>query len=351
MLRHASLGLLALGAAALTLEKPEEEKGRDYYYGTPYRISSDPKFPMFPNLTHCPPGSVTATGHNDGFGAVWTAMLTVYNYARTHDIPFCTYSWDAHLDHNGNGGQLFKFIGGRQYGPKPKGKAMNINQKCNQQLSPQVREEVRHFYWHAEDPKPELVYYEGQSPSALKVAWHVRHGDILDLCEKSCAWRLLTDEQIKHGMKALKQKYGGKLQRINIFTDGKLKEFTDVLAFCGKMGLECKIHAGDSEDIKVDFHHMVAADVLVMARSTLSGMAGVINSKDVLDAHALAEEPSSLVAVTGAKALSDDEKAKHLLRVQMNKAQFEGKGVAQLIGPLGRICPDDPDGGPIIKPH
>mmetsp|Transcript_102174 Transcript_102174/g.266652 ORF Transcript_102174/g.266652 Transcript_102174/m.266652 type:complete len:95 (+) Transcript_102174:535-819(+) len=92
---------------------------------------------------------------------------------------------------------------------------------------------------------------------------------------------------------------------------------------------------------------MASADVLVMARSTLSGMAGVINTKDVSDAHALAEEPlDNLTLARPAQALSDDEKASHLLMVQMRKAEREGRGVAELVGPIGRICPG---GGPTIE--
>jgi len=284
---------------------------------------------------------------------VWTAMLTMYNYARHHDVPFCASGWSSRLDHKGNGSALFRFIGGRLYGPPPMdsevSNARRIKQECNQVLSRQVREEVRYFYRHAEDPKPELTYFAGENPAALRVAWHVRRGDIFDSCDSDCGWRLLNDAQIKHGMSVLRQKYGDKLQRIHLFTDGRPDEFKDILNFCSAKSLSCELHAGQSGDVAADFHHMASADVLVMARSTFSGMAGVINTKDVFDAHALAEEPlENLTRARPAQALSDDERASRLLMVQMRKAEREGRGVAELIGPVGRICPDDPGGGPAV---
>jgi len=366
--------LLVLGAQSLYLQRqPDEGLPREHYYGTPFRIVEDESFPLFPNLTHCPPGSITAVGHSDGFGAEWTAMLTLYNYARNHNISFCASGWNSRLDRDVNGSALFSFIGGRLYGPPPRdNKASNarrMSQTCNQVLSRQVREEVRYFYWHAEDPKPELTYFAGDDPASLRVAWHVRRGDVLDSCESNCGWRLLNDAQIKHGMDVLRHRYGDRLQRIHIFTDGRPDEFKDVLHFCSAKNLSCELHAGQSlptsaveraagigqsavekRDVAADFHHMASADVLVMARSTFSGMAGVINAKDVFDAHALAEEPlENLTRARLAQALSDDKKASHLLVVQMRKAEREGKGVAELIGPIGRICPDEPGGDPITN--
>jgi hypothetical protein len=347
--------LLVLGAQSLYLQQaPDEGYPPDHYYGTPFRIVEDKSFPLFPNLTHCPPGSITAVGHSDGFGAVWTAMLTLYNYARHHNVTFCASGWNSRLDHKVNGSALFRFIGGRLYGPPPKDNevpnARRINQKCNQVLSPHVREEVRYFYRHAGDPKPELTYFAREFPGALRVAWHVRRGDIIDNCESKCSWRLLNDAQIKHGMSVLMQKYGDKFQSIHLFTDGRPDEFKDVLNFCSAKRLSCELHTGQSGDVAADFHHMASADVLVMARSTLSGMAGVINTRDVFDAHALAEEPlENLTRTRLVHPFSDDERASHLLMVQMRKAEREGKGVAELMGPVGRICPDEPGGGPIIK--
>merc|ERR1712151_1020491 len=98
------------------------------------------------------------------------------------------------------------------------------------------REEVRYFYWHAEPPKPELVHFKG--------AWHVRHGDILDNCKSGCEWRLLNDNQLKHGVSVLKQKFGSKLQKILLFTGGQPEEFKEVLLFCSKLGLGCELHTG-----------------------------------------------------------------------------------------------------------
>mmetsp|Transcript_102174 Transcript_102174/g.266653 ORF Transcript_102174/g.266653 Transcript_102174/m.266653 type:complete len:83 (+) Transcript_102174:311-559(+) len=63
-------------------------------------------------------------------------MLTVYNYARLHNVTFCASPWNSRLDHKGDGSALFRFIGGHLYGPPPKdsdvSNSRKISQKCNQ---------------------------------------------------------------------------------------------------------------------------------------------------------------------------------------------------------------------------
>lgn len=338
------LGLVA-GVQCLSLHNPPEQHPLEYYYGTPYKIAkgNDANFPLFPNLTNCPPGSITACCHDDGFGATWTAMLSVYNYARTHNITFCATAFGS-LDHGTTGGDMFSFIGGRIYGPKPRGNARRFNQKCSQILSPQVREEARHFYWKAAEktPKPNLTYFHDEGKGSMRFVWHVRRGDVTDGKCLGCEWRLLTDAQIKRGLTALKSKYRSKLETVHLITDGRPAEFGQVIQSCNQMGVKCKLHAGNAGDIKTDFHHMVMADVLVMAHSTLSGMAGVISTNEVYDAHELADSGGSPRArMAEPVPLSDEGKAKHLWMVQTQKARHEAKD-AEMIGPVGHMCADDP---------
>lgn len=206
----------------------------------------------------------TITGKKDGFGAQYQAIMSGiaycmyknYNYIHT-PIEF--------LGHNEDVKKLNKFMGI----PPNRNKNININikkryeqnvhysQNPDQYYTPKVINKIRKYYYSTE--KPEL--------EDIDIAIHIRRGDV----NKKMSERFTTNEKYKEIIEKMKNKYPN--YSITIFSEGDEKDFKELLDSNVKLRL--------NTDIEETFHSLVEAKILVMAKSSFSYCAGILNKNTV----------------------------------------------------------------------
>mmetsp|Transcript_31439 Transcript_31439/g.63862 ORF Transcript_31439/g.63862 Transcript_31439/m.63862 type:complete len:456 (-) Transcript_31439:258-1625(-) len=120
----------------------------------------------------------------DGFGAQYSALISVYAYALLNGLQFCKASWSK-MAHNENPVQLLDFVGGSRFvwnpqpnttlsaipgthklchcGRKVKGAHQEMKGRYNE--VPQAVGNVRRFY--ADAPKPDLAFYQTGSVATM----------------------------------------------------------------------------------------------------------------------------------------------------------------------------------------
>jgi len=113
-------------------------------------------------------------------------------------------------------------------------------------------------------PKPVL---DGFSPAQLNIALHVRRGDVGSGGRFS--ERFTGDDEVLAFHDALRGRLAGWPEvKVRLFSQGKAEDFR---AFAER-GIELHL----DEDVFTTFHHLVSADVLLVAKSSFSYLAGVI---------------------------------------------------------------------------
>ena len=110
--------------------------------------------------------------------------------------------------------------------------------------------------------KPALIY----DKTVTNIAIHIRRGDVNPRKYPS---RFISNE---HYVKLLK-KMTLDNSVIHIFSEGDVKDFEDIIINFPDNKFAMHIN----ENIQVSFHHMVMADVLVVAKSSFSYCAGLLN--------------------------------------------------------------------------
>ena len=110
--------------------------------------------------------------------------------------------------------------------------------------------------------KPDIGYNKNYNNIAL----HIRRGDVNN---KKYPSRFSTNQQYIDLLK--KMNLDNSI--IHIFSEGEENDFQDIVeAFS-----EIKIVMHINEEIQLTFHHLVMADVLVLAKSSFSYCAGLLN--------------------------------------------------------------------------
>jgi hypothetical protein len=258
---------------------------------------SQPTCPC-PKQEACPLHAIThRSAYNDGFGAHFIGMLGVVSYARAVGQPYCHTSWrivDGSWDNYARGTEgkrmrtaqeLFHWVGGTLYGTPAHTSTVNISDIATVLSQPRwwppavtrapqmrslmrnssnsMQRAARNFYF-AGAVKPPLKWY---ADGAKHIAVHIRMGDARGQEARILAPQLVV-RCIQHVIGAI-----GADASVHIFSEGKRADFaylwdnvTKPLAF----------HL--SEEPLTTFHHMVAADALVVAKSTFSLAAAFLST-------------------------------------------------------------------------
>ena len=110
----------------------------------------------------CPANGVTMRGRDDGFGAQYAAMMSVFSWAKLAGKPFCVTPW-TRMAHGANASSMFKLVGGHRYGPITTAQTASMQER-HAELSrvllnrtawhPSLREN-----YHRTLPKPALRWF------------------------------------------------------------------------------------------------------------------------------------------------------------------------------------------------
>ena len=245
----------------------------------------------------CPQSnSITLEQRIDGFGAHYSALISVFAYAKYYGIPYCITSWNKIMAHDVDGENLFDFIGGKLYGPPAnvnttRFEHKHIDMSFKYQDLKDTWELVRSFYFSTE--KPALDWYKDES--AFHIAVHVRRGDIHPN-KKDSGWvldgemvnvgRYTNDDVISRCVHtiAASPKHKGKTIYVHLVSEGPVNKFRSLIDKLSKRDIKAvKLHL--NIDLRVAFHHLVSADALVMAKSSLSWAAAYVSAGEIYSTY------------------------------------------------------------------
>lgn len=241
----------------------------------------------------CPENGITAYGHRDGFGATYSAMIGVYMYAAITKRVYCTTRWD-HESHGISMREMFDWVGGSELGPPATSKTQKIrhmltwdprtlidNAEKESLLNNQVRR-VRDAYFRSRHNDASINLFTATTNMELSkenVAWHIRRGDV----DERQRVRYTSNAQIVQGLTALH--VVRPIAVVHFFSEGKKKDFQDIIDVCVHLKIECKWHLNES--VMATHYSLSIADVLVVAHSSFSASAGLLNEKIVLHEQSL----------------------------------------------------------------
>jgi len=209
----------------------------------------------------------------DGFGSQFEGMMANYFYAQKEHLKFCPTVWNS-MTHDINATEMFDFVGGRNYGPiapmntyHPTDKTRMWRDKRTVDKMYEVWDFARKQY--DSTPKPDLTWFDDEH---LDIALHIRRGDVRKGRKR---WRPLS--VYNECITSLKRFYGNsaKSMRFHILSEGDLADFREIT----------DVHPGMTwhlnDDVKLSYHHMVMADVLVPALSAFSRTAAFLSKNKV----------------------------------------------------------------------
>lgn len=217
----------------------------------------------------CPFGSVTAADRSDGFGAQYSAMISVYAWSVMMNMTYCHTPWKQ-MAHGVNASKMFSFVGGHLYGDRANNsKSVNVEPthaviKGKYRYFPKIAKDVGNHYFTS--PKPRLEW----NSSETNLAVHIRRGDVNERnknrwTEPSAIARCIGLIQKRHGP-----------CRLHIFTEGSA-------------GLEYLLPFNPTfyidTDVQTAFHHMVMADILVIAKSSFTWAAAFLSNATIYAPH------------------------------------------------------------------
>ena len=238
---------------------------------------------------------------DDGFGSQYLSLISVYvfsmltnrTYCATpfHVVPHFTAIGDAvHLD----AGQLFSFIGGMRYGPlaRPETPRKYTAVDDVAQLAPDLRAyhraapQVRAWYdaSSSQHRKPWQLRYR---PVDFNIALHIRRGDVApggavpkphlvtsDMDIAACVETVMR-------MIAPSSSSSSRAIALHVFSQGESSDFAYLGRWRPKLHIEQRANLssrGQTKAVASIFHHMVSADALIIAKSSLSVVAGYLSS-------------------------------------------------------------------------
>ncbi|KAL1530594.1 hypothetical protein AB1Y20_001494 [Prymnesium parvum] len=216
-------------------------------------------------MVGCPAeGSVTMRGREDGFGAQYAAMISTYSWAIRHGLTYCVTPW-RRMEHHANASALFEFVGGHRFGPAATDSTAAVTEK-HAELA---REPLRNgSAWHR---AARAHYYATAKP---RLAWrtagphlavHIRRGDVTHRMPGRFVSNGLVAQCVMGVLSRMARK-----PSVHVFSQGAAADFGSVLKLP-----RVQLHL--NEPLEVTFHHLVSADVLIMAKSTLSDCAAFLS--------------------------------------------------------------------------
>jgi len=217
------------------------------------------------------PLNYTIAGRDDGFGAQYQALMSGIAYSKFKNYNYIhtpLYIVGASAKSSGHGAsatELNDFIG-----------IPNYPSKCNIDIT-----EVHSEYVHSSNNPSKYYtdsiitllrnyYYSTSKPviGNIDIAIHIRRGDvILEMLEA----RYTSLSYYNKIIKFLNYKYP--LYNIVIFSEGNIKDFNKLN---GK-NISFKLNKSITET----FHSLVSAKILVMAKSSFSYSAAILNSNEI----------------------------------------------------------------------
>ena len=219
----------------------------------------------------CPTNhSITMRGRWDGFGAQYAAMMSTYSWARRTGRTYCTTPW-RELEHGINGSHMFRLVGGSFYGPPSSSSTTAATEKhmelswlriSNESWHPSLRD----FYFAA-GPKPRLRW----AAPGPHLAVHVRRGDV---SYKAMPGRFVSNGLIAQCVINVTRRIRG--ASVHIFSEGLREDFGSLLKVP-------RVYFHLNWPLDLTFHHLVMADALIMAKSTMSDCAAFLNSGRVFE--------------------------------------------------------------------
>lgn len=226
-------------------------------------------------LRLCPPDGITSEPRVDGFGAQLASLISVYTWARHRHTTYCQTPFDKMEHRTGQTpAELFAFIGGAAYGPRANVSTARISERhaalAMLRAPAAWHPDPRRFY-HEALPKPPLRWFAG---GGVHVAVHVRRGDV--------SYKRLQGRWLSNGLVALcamrtldvlRATMPASSIHMHIFSQGAPADFGSLLKLP-----RVSLHL--DEPLMDTFHHMVHADALVMAGSTLSDVAAWMGGRE-----------------------------------------------------------------------
>ena len=160
---------------------------------------------------------------------------------------------------------MFEFVGGPLYGPPalPNTRAIeSLHSEFEQSANDDTFARIRAFYHSS--PRPALRYF---APGSKSIAVHVRRGDVTP--KDAERWTDITD--IAACVARVIEELEGAEATVHVFSDGTAEQLAGLQQYRPVLHLR--------DNIKTAFHHMVEADALIMAKSSLSGTAAILRSR------------------------------------------------------------------------
>eukprot|EP00966_Prymnesium_polylepis_P258922 5980464-Prymnesium_polylepis.1 len=220
----------------------------------------------------CPSTAITMRGRVDGFGAQYAATMSVYSWARRSGRPYCATPW-PYLQHDGNASALYALVGGHRYGPPATSATEGATEKHIELSRARFGANetawhlsLRTHYHHSAAPKPQLQW----GAPGPHVAVHVRRGDV---SMSVTPLRFTTNGLIARCVMNVLARMSGRgapKPSVHIFSQGRAADFGSLLKVP-----RVRLHL--NTPLESTFHHLVSADALVMAKSTLSDCAAFLS--------------------------------------------------------------------------
>lgn len=206
--------------------------------------------------------TLTIKGKCDGFGAQYQAIMSGIAYSNYMNYKYIHTPFQK-IAHDGNVEELNKFIGI----PSSDNTKIDIAVKCcgevhfsknpDMYYNTQVLSIIQKYY--NSTPKPTII--------VPQIAIHIRRGDVNENNEK----RYTTNDKYKEILSFLLEKYPCDI--ITIFSEGKIDDFHELK--------QERVHFKLNDSIEESFHSLVTAKVLVMAKSSFSYSAALLNQNIV----------------------------------------------------------------------
>jgi hypothetical protein len=204
----------------------------------------------------------TIRGKTDGFGAQYHAIMS--------GIAICSYNkWSyihtpmTSIEHGVNVQQMNEFIGI----PQSSRSIVNVSEAYSNTVhetdvpdiyyTDDVIKQIRGFYNSC--PKPSLDVND--------IVIHIRRGDITARNTE----RYTNNHVYKQIIRQLNERYP--TYKITIHSQGNIEDFSDLISDNVSFSL--------NKDLRVTFHSMATAKVLIMSKSSLSYSAAILNDKEV----------------------------------------------------------------------
>jgi len=240
--------------------------------------------------------------HKDGFGSQYMALISVYIFAAFTNRTFCASPFAAvgHFTRRGrvvelDAQDLYNFVGGPSFGPIAAPTTPAKFSAAPELLSShaygavpyhQVTDLTRRYY-DAAGRKPALYHFQR---GRYNVVLHLRAGDVTPgstphaVRELNNRSKWIPSAKVASCVRTVMQG-APQSAMLHVFSQGNLSEFGFLERWKPVLHVEAPTNAATARadaasvtaSIKSAFHHMVEADSLIIARSSLSIAAGFLN--------------------------------------------------------------------------